>query len=148
MVSLSGGADSAAVACLSALLVHFGMLELGRNAFLKKLGYVPALASQPVEASLVRPLLTCVYQSTRNSSDVTRRAARTVAESLGAEHLELDVDRHRDSSMSRHRFAAHSDVSFPGTTDDIALQNIQARVRSPSVWMLANSAQCAVAVDQ
>ena len=82
-MSLSGGADSAAVACLSALLVHFGISELGRDAFLKKLGHVPALASQPVEAAMVRQLLTCVYQATRNSSDVTRSAARTVAESLG-----------------------------------------------------------------
>jgi NAD+ synthase (glutamine-hydrolysing) len=136
VVSLSGGADSAAVACLSALLVHFGSSELGRNAFLKKLGYLPALASQPVEASLVRPLLTCVYQATRNSSDVTRRAARTVAESLGAEHLELDVDGIVTQYVDIVSHALGRELSW--ATDDIALQNIQARVRSPSVWMLAN----------
>ena len=136
VVSLSGGADSAAVACLSALLVHFGVSELGRDAFLKKLGYLPALADVPAEASLVRPLLTCVYQATRNSSDVTRNAARAVAESLGAEHLELDVDGIVTRYVEIVSEALGRELSW--STDDIALQNIQARVRSPSVWMLAN----------
>ncbi len=136
VVSLSGGADSAAVACLSALLVHFGVSELGRDAFLKKLGYLPALADVPAEASLVRPLLTCVYQATRNSSDITRNAARAVAESLGAEHLELDVDGIVTRYVEIVSAALGRELSW--TTDDIALQNIQARVRSPSVWMLAN----------
>jgi NAD+ synthase (glutamine-hydrolysing) len=136
VVSLSGGADSAAVACLSALLVHFGVSELGREAFLKKLGYLPALADVPAEASLVRPLLTCVYQATRNSSDITRNAARAVAESLGAEHLELDVDGIVTRYVEIVSAALGRELSW--STDDIALQNIQARVRSPSVWMLAN----------
>ncbi len=41
VVSLSGGADSAAVACLSALLVHFGVAELGRAPFPGKAGARP-----------------------------------------------------------------------------------------------------------
>ena len=43
----------------------------------------------------MRHLLACVYQSTRNSGDVTRDAARTVAEVLfkGANFLNFDVDK-------------------------------------------------------
>ena len=33
----------------------------------------------------MRALLTCVYQSTRNSSETTRDAARQVAEAVGAQ---------------------------------------------------------------
>ncbi len=89
VVSLSGGADSAAVACLSALLVHFGVAELGRDRFLKKLAHIRALDDLAADVPLVRQLLTCVYQATRNSSEVTRSAARAVAEAVGARVLRI-----------------------------------------------------------
>ncbi|MHB8970573.1 MAG: NAD(+) synthase [Pirellulaceae bacterium] len=136
VVSLSGGADSAAVACLSALLVYFGVAELGRERFLQKLAHIRALSAATADVSLVRQLLTCVYQATRNSSDVTRGAARAIAESLGAEHLEFDVDSVVQQYVSIVSRALGRELSWQ--TDDVALQNIQARVRSPSVWMLAN----------
>ena len=136
VVSLSGGADSAAVACLSALLVHFGVAELGRERFLQKLAHVRALSAAGADVPLVRQLLTCVYQATRNSSEVTRGAARAIAESIGAEHLEFDVDPVVQQYVSIVSRASGRELSWE--TDDVALQNIQARVRSPSVWMLAN----------
>ena len=40
----------------------------------------------------IRDRLTCAYQATRNSGPVTRNAARTVAEAVGAEYFELDID--------------------------------------------------------
>ena len=80
------------MACLSALLVHFGVAELGRDRFLKKLAHIRALDDLAVDVPLVRHLLTCVYQATRNSSEVTRSAARAVAEAVGAEFFEFDVD--------------------------------------------------------
>ncbi len=39
VVSISGGADSAAVSCLVAMMVGFGVAELGRERFLAKLKY-------------------------------------------------------------------------------------------------------------
>ncbi|MHB0959834.1 MAG: NAD(+) synthase [Pirellulaceae bacterium] len=136
VVSLSGGADSAAVACLSALLVHFGVRELGRERFLQKLDHIPTLSAGGADAPLVRQLLTCVYQATRNSSDVTRDAARGIAESIGAEHLEFDVDPVVQQYVSIVSRALGRELTWQA--DDVALQNIQARVRSPSIWMLAN----------
>jgi len=135
-VSLSGGADSAAVACLCALLVQFGVQELGRERFLQKLAYIRALTNRTTDQSLVRHLLTCVYQATRNSSDVTRRAARAVAEAVGAEFLQFDVDPVVQQYVSIVSGALGRELTWQ--TDDVALQNIQARVRSPGVWMLAN----------
>jgi NAD+ synthase (glutamine-hydrolysing) len=136
VVSLSGGADSSAVACLSALLVHFGVAELGRDRFLQKLAHIPALNKPAGDVPLVRHLLTCVYQATRNSSEVTRGAARAVAEAVGAEFLEFDVDPVVQQYVSIVARALGRELTWQ--TDDVALQNIQARVRSPSVWMLAN----------
>jgi NAD+ synthase (glutamine-hydrolysing) len=128
-VSLSGGADSSAVASLVALLVRRGVDEVGAATVGKLLGQGDAPVS-------VRSLLTTVYQSTRNSSAATRTAARTVAEALGAEHIELDVDDVCESYTRKVEQAIGRELAWQ--TDDVVLQNIQARSRAPSVWMLAN----------
>ncbi len=136
VVSLSGGADSAAVACLAALMVRLGLAELGADRFAERLSHLKTPLVGPDATSMTGRLLTCVYQSTRNSSDVTRDAAQAVAESLGATFHVLDVD---NIVQEYEAIVCHA-LGRPLTWehDDIALQNIQARVRSPSVWMLAN----------
>jgi NAD+ synthase (glutamine-hydrolysing) len=136
VVSLSGGADSSAVACLVGQMVRLGMAELGLDGFRDKLGHVPALRDASNERQLVERLLTTVYQSTCNSSGVTRAAASAVAQALGARHHELDVDPLVNGYVERVSQALGRELSWE--TDDIALQNIQARVRAPSVWMIAN----------
>ncbi len=135
VVSLSGGADSSAVACLVSLMVQLAVRELGVEAFKARLGNWAELAEAP-PARLAAILLTCAYQSTRNSSETTREAARTVAEAVGGRFFELDVDR----IVQDYVEMVSDGIGRPLTweTDDVALQNIQARVRAPSVWLLAN----------
>ncbi len=142
VVSLSGGADSSAVSCLVALMVKLGLAELGAGKILAKLRHIDNLpegqgALDGLKAEeLVSRLLLCAYQSTRNSSEATRESARTVAEAIGAEFLELDVDGLVAGYEERIEGALGRPLSWE--TDDLARQNIQARVRSPSIWMLAN----------
>lgn len=136
VVSISGGADSAAVSCLVALMAGFGVKELGQAGFLAKLRHAPRTQATHTPQELVHQLLTCVYQSTRNSSDTTRNAARQVAGAVGAEFLEFDVDELVQNYVAMVSRAIGRELSWE--TDDLALQNIQARVRSPGVWMLAN----------
>jgi NAD+ synthase (glutamine-hydrolysing) len=136
VVSLSGGADSAAVSCLIAMLVRFGVSELGSEKFLAKLSYLTENQAGTDERKMIRRLLACVYQSTRNSGDVTRSAARGVAEAIGAEFLEFDVDRIVQEYIAIVSKAVGRELNWQ--TDDVALQNIQARARAPSVWMLTN----------
>ena len=136
VVSLSGGADSATVAVLVALMVRLAVDDLSRARFLEKLAYFPELASAADPRALVRKLLLCVYQSTRQSSETTRKAAAAVADALGAEFRVLDVDPLVERYVSLVSEAVGRPITW--STDDIALQNIQARVRAPGVWMLAN----------
>ncbi len=136
VVSLSGGADSAAVSILAARLVDFGIADIGRAAFLEKLRYIASLSEAQDNKSLVEKLLSCVYQSTRNSGKVTRDAACGVADSLGAEFLEFDVDSLVQGYIGTVSRALGRELSWQ--TDDISLQNIQARTRAPGVWLLAN----------
>lgn len=89
-----------------------------------------------LERRIVEPLLATVYQATRNSGDVTRTAAREVAEFCGATHLEFDVDGIVEAYKTL--VADATGTPFDWATDDLALQNIQARSRGPSVWLLAN----------
>jgi len=134
IVSLSGGADSSAVASLAALGVHLGCAGLGVETFKQRFALAELAAATP--EALVREILTCVYQATANSTDVTRNAARGLVRALGARYYEWDVEplvRAYVDLMART-------IGRPLTweTDDIVLQNIQARVRAPAAWMLAN----------
>jgi len=135
VVSLSGGADSAAVSCLVSLMVHFAAGQLGMDGLRARLGHID-LAGAATPRDVVGRLLTCVYQSTRNSSEVTRSAAREVASAIGARFHELDVDALVQGYIDLVSRAIGRPLSWE--RDDLALQNIQARVRSPSVWLLAN----------
>lgn len=136
VVSISGGADSAAVSCLVALMVRFGIAELGRERFLAKLKYFKGIESASDEREIVKRLLACVYQSTQNSGPVTLNAARGVAEAIGAEFFQFDVDRVVNDYISLVSRAIGRELTWQH--DDVSLQNIQARARSPGVWLLAN----------
>lgn len=139
VVSASGGADSSAVACLAALSVRLASIELGGAAVAERLGISGSCSEdscEPPDDKLVNATLTCVYQATANSGAVTRSAAESLAQSLGAAYYEFDVEdivrqytRLVESALGR---------SLTWQADDLALQNIQARARAPGVWMLAN----------
>ena len=147
VVSASGGADSSAVACLVALAVRFAASEMPVAEVASRLGVARSSAERSLadtvagdaEAGMLRlihAVLICVYQSTAHSGPVTRNAAKGLADGLGAEFHEFDVER----IVQDYRALAAAAVGRPldWQTDDIALQNIQARARAPGVWMLAN----------
>ena len=136
VVSLSGGADSAAVATLSSLAIRRSCQELGFDAAREKLGYLPAINEISDVDDLIKHLLVCVYQATRNSSQETMTAAKTVAKAMGAEFLHFQVDDVVDNYISMVSGAIGRELTWK--TDDLSLQNIQARSRAPSVWLLAN----------
>jgi NAD+ synthase (glutamine-hydrolysing) len=118
------------------MMVEFGVIELGLDGFLAKLGYLGRIQNTGSPREIVGRLLSCVYQSTRNSTDVTRSAARGVAEAIGAEFLEFDVDALVEEYIAIVSRAIGRELQWQ--CDDLALQNIQARVRAPGVWLLAN----------
>lgn len=136
VLSLSGGADSAACAVLVGLMARYAIGELGRAGFAERLPNVAGLADADSPEAAVRCLLTTVYQATRNSSDTTRDAAASVAGAVGAEHHAWSVDELVAGYTDRVATAIGRELTWD--TDDLTLQNIQSRARSPGVWMLAN----------
>ncbi len=132
VLSISGGADSAAAACLVSMMVDRALEALGPERFTEKLGMKP----RPGARAWVEQLLCCAYQPTDNSGEVTRTAATGLAEALGATFYILDVQHIVESYERLIGEAVGRTLTWED--DDITLQNIQARARGPSVWMLAN----------
>ncbi len=136
VVSVSGGADSSAVACLACLMIEAAYQELGHEGFCQALAHIPDLRRTTTHAERISRLVHCVYQATANSSETTRAAAEEVVRSLGASLACVNVE-----SLVRGYVSMIEGVLGRKLTweqDDLALQNIQARVRGPGVWLLAN----------
>ncbi len=149
-LSLSGGVDSASVAVLCAAMVQLSLQELGAIGVKAALSHVkdienilPAapdhhslVADENTVRALTHRLLLTAYQASANSSETTRKAAREVALAIGANHLELDIQPLVSAYESLMEKALGHKLNWE--EDDLALQNIQARARSPSIWLAAN----------
>ncbi|MBF9143516.1 NAD(+) synthase [Hymenobacter properus] len=163
VLSLSGGADSCFCAVGVAEMVRLGVAELGLEEFKRRSGCFPAAservkqegaggkAEQVVESpapegglstnqQLVQQLLTCAYQGTVNSSDDTFNSAKELADSLGARFYNWTIDEEVTGYVGKIQQALGRELTWK--TDDLALQNIQARVRAPAIWLLANVQNC------
>lgn len=136
VVSLSGGADSSAIVSLCHLALNAAEKELGFAGIQKRLAYIPWMSDIKDLAALQKRLLTTLYQGTMNSSEQTRSSAKVLADGIGSTHYELEID----DLVSDYRHVIEKAIgrSLTWEQDDITLQNVQARVRSPSAWMLAN----------
>ncbi|MBC7968053.1 MAG: NAD(+) synthase, partial [Fuerstia sp.] len=136
VISMSGGADSSACAVLIRSMVERGIHDLGLAGFQARLSYIPGLSEASTIDALMHLLFAGMYQGTRNSSEVTRNAAEQVTRGVGGNYFEISVD----EIVQRYTTAIEQaiDRKLTWQQDDIALQNIQARTRSPSVWMLTN----------
>jgi NAD+ synthase (glutamine-hydrolysing) len=136
VVSLSGGADSAAVSALVRLMIEVGSENIGFQAFCNKIAYIPNSVKFNTIPKLAKAILTCAYQASKNSGDITLTAATEVAKALNATFYVLQIG---------DLVAGYQDIiaksirrKLTWEKDDITLQNIQARVRAPSIWMYAN----------
>lgn len=132
VLSLSGGADSSTCAVLCGKALERAEAELGRTVFLRKIGY----ARLEEDQSVIAQMLTCVYQGTQNSGDETLQSARELALGLGATFHNWNVEPLHRQYIGLAESAIGRSLSWE--KDDITLQNIQARLRSPGIWMLAN----------
>lgn len=138
-ISLSGGADSAMVTYLCAMGIRLGIKELGLFGFVQK--YCPHIICGKEDADeeyIIGKLITTAYQATENSGEVTKTAAREIAKSLNVKHFEFDV---QPVLKEYIKIAYLIKDNLNWKDDDITLQNLQARTRSPSIWIIANIEQ-------
>jgi NAD+ synthase (glutamine-hydrolysing) len=142
VLSLSGGADSSTCAILVAEMIKRAIEELGMEKFMDKslqhkhLESLTASSSKENLKKITSILLSCAYQGTKNSTEDTLNSAAKLAESLGATFHSWTIDDEVKSYTRKIETALGRQLEWH--TDDIALQNIQARARSPIIWMLTN----------
>jgi len=142
VLSVSGGADSSACAILVSEMVRRGIDELGTESFLKKLGRVDlidqiqSIPETEQVKKILNELFSCAYQASVHSSNDTLNSARELIESIGAKFYHWDIESEVLSYTAKIEHALNRDLTWE--EDDLALQNIQARARSPIIWMLAN----------
>lgn len=147
-IPLSGGADSAAVATQVGIMCQMVVAEAqagnGQNeqvlADVRRLvedeGYTPDNA-----AELASRLLFTAYMGTKNSSKATRQRAKALAGQVGARHLDMNMDTAVAALTTLFtkftgrapQFKAHGGSD----AENLALQNIQARLRMVLAYMLA-----------
>ncbi len=126
VLSLSGGADSCCCAVLVAEMIKRAKLELSETYFLSKSGLKENIN-----------ILTCAYQGTTNSSEATFVSAKNLANSIDATFYHWNIDTEVETYTQKIENVINRKLTW--TQDDLALQNIQARTRSPIIWMLANT---------
>ncbi len=136
VISLSGGADSSSLVCLSRLMIDLVIREIGIEGLHKKLAYIKDITQCTSADALAKRLITTAYQGTENSGEVTLTAASKLAEAVSADFHHLKIDKVVEEYI---RIISESlGRALTWEEDDITLQNIQARGRAPSIWMFAN----------
>ncbi len=135
-ISLSGGADSCACAALCGLMIRLADESIGMQAFKQKLGHIKDIQSAKTAEDIARVLIHNIYQGTENSSDDTLESARSLAHSIGSTFYNININ----GLVETYKSLIEDQIGRPLSweRDDIALQNIQARVRAPGVWLLTN----------
>ena len=136
VISLSGGADSSAIASLCYLSIQMAFQELGLDQMKERLSFIPWMKQIESIEDLTHRLITTMYQGTQNSSSDTRDSAFNLANFIYSDHFEIEIDTLVEGYQHMIEKVIQRDLTWE--KDDIALQNVQARVRSPSIWMLAN----------
>jgi NAD+ synthase (glutamine-hydrolysing) len=135
-ISLSGGADSSACTALCGLMIRLADESIGFEAMKKRLGHIKKIQNCKTEEEVADELIHTIYQGTENSSDTTKNSAKALAESMGARFYDININGIVEEYTGL--IEGQIDRKLSWETDDIALQNIQARVRAPGVWLLNN----------
>ncbi len=148
---VSGGTDSAAVATIVASMCRrLGDALRERDEAVTRdvrrvLGLSGDEPTPPDPRALAGRLLTTAYLPSRVSSQAGRERARDLADAIGSDHVEIDIDpaiaalsdlSDRAARPGRERslrFAAEGGDE----AQDLALQNLQARVRMVATYLLA-----------
>lgn len=139
-LSLSGGLDSSTIAILVYESVRRYVDEVGSEEVIQKLkisNFSSSMNENENVKNILNKIFITVYQKTKNSSKETMRSAKKLSDFIGSKHFEWNIDQEVNSIVSK--ISKNTRVEYNWEKHDISLQNIQARVRSPFIWFIANT---------
>lgn len=133
VLSLSGGADSSICAVLVHEMLKKAVKLMGIEGLKERLDLDRTITTLE---ELKRAILITAYQGTINSSKNTLQAAKELSTEVQATFYHWLID--DEVAGYTHKIETVTGRQLTWEHDDIALQNIQARTRSPIIWMLTN----------
>ncbi|KAH7681208.1 NAD(+) synthase (glutamine-hydrolyzing) protein [Dioscorea alata] len=147
LLPLSGGADSSAVAaivgCMCQLVIkdiENGDEQVKTDAI--RIGQYKNGEFPTDSKEFARRVFYTVYMGTENSSEATRSRAKKLADEIGSWHLDVPIDSVISALLSLFQTLTGKrpcyKVDGGSNTENLALQNIQARVRMVLAFMLAS----------
>ncbi|KAG5191773.1 NAD(+) synthase [Tribonema minus] len=143
---LSGGADSSSTAVIVGVMCHLVVeaAERGDRQVASDVRRIAGMSSGdplPSAQALANSLMHTAYMGTANSGAATRRRAAALAGQIGACHSALDIDAAVAAVVGVFRALTGNTPRFASRggseTEDLALQNIQARLRMVFAYLLA-----------
>lgn len=143
---LSGGIDSSSVACLVASMCHLvcqsvknGDTQVLEDAR-KIVGDSEYIPVDPKE--FANRIFTTCYMGSKNSSEDTRSRARHLSEDVGSYHMDIKIDTVVIAFLTLFTAVTGKIPKFKANggsyRENIALQNIQARIRMVLAYLFAH----------
>ena len=145
VLSISGGVDSALIGIMVSEMVKKSIDELGLVKFNERfklrlknneIKELIELNKDKIYKKITNKILTTAYQKSKNSSKNTYESAKIVSDFIGAKFFYWEIDQEVKSVTDKIENVLEKKISWEN--NNLAKQNIQARIRSPLIWMLAN----------
>ncbi|GAB9464655.1 Nad+ synthetase [Globisporangium polare] len=144
---LSGGADSSSVACIVGVMCHLVVdaANAGDTRVVQDVQRIIGTTGEsytPLTAhELASHILHTTYMGTKNSSAATKNRASSLAKEIGCYHLNMGMDMMVDAVVKTFEVLTGKSPRFlsqgGNIQQDLALQNIQARLRMVMAYLLA-----------
>ena len=138
-LSLSGGLDSSSIAILTYEMVKRILEKEGPEIFNKKMN-LSLDYSDNIHSNVkivMNKIFYTAYQETQNSTKETKESAKVLSDFIGSNHYEWSID--SEVQSIKEKISDKTLKKYSWKENDITLQNIQARVRSPFIWFIANA---------
>jgi len=145
LLPLSGGADSSSVAaivgCMCQMVVAEARTDPGVLADVRRICGFCSDDPLPQASAVAERLLTTVYMGTENSSEKTCRRAASLASQIGSFHMDIKIDLVVSAMTQLFAVITGKTPRFRvwggSPAENLALQNIQARLRMVIAFLLA-----------
>ena len=138
LVSLSGGADSSLTTLLVALMVRLGIQQYGLAGFKGRLSHIQRLQEVETEKQAVKGLLKCIYQAAHYSTTASEEAAAALASEVSAGYSRWSLSEIIENFSAVIADSGALDIDMLVDPNDVSVQNLTARVRTPALWFVAN----------
>ncbi len=138
-LSLSGGLDSSSIAILTYEMIKRILEKQGIETLNKKFN-LNLILSDNIHSNIkkvINKILFTAYQETENSTKETKKSGKILSDFIGSNHFEWSID--SEVKSITEKISNKTSKKYSWEKNDITLQNVQARVRSPFIWFIANA---------